>query len=260
MNDPAAYVKSMPGAEKGEVATEVAGLAWLAHAGGANVVGVRSFTDDSLTLDLLPAGSPTTETAMQFGRDLATTHNAGAPHFGALPPDAKPRKKHTWIGKAELPVGKADTWGLFYAAFRIAPYVDKLQRSGLFVRQDVKLFNDVSRRLADGDPALCGPAEPVARIHGDLWGGNVVWSEGGAGWLIDPAAHGGHRETDLAMLALFGGSFVDSVIAGYQQASPLAPGWQQRVPVHQLHPLLVHAVLFGASYAEQAIATARRLA
>jgi fructosamine-3-kinase len=93
-------------------------------------------------------------------------------------------------------------------------------------------------------------------VHGDLWAGNVLWS-GGRGWLIDPAAHGGHRETDLAMLALFGAPYLDAILRAYQAASPLADGWRDRVPLHQLHPLLVHVCLFGASYAGQLRAAAR---
>jgi fructosamine-3-kinase len=84
----------------------------------------------------------------------------------------------------------------------------------------------------------------------------VLWS-GGRGWLIDPAAHGGHRETDLAMLALFGAPHLDRIIAAYQEAAPLADGWRGRIPLHQLHPLLVHVCLFGGSYRESALAAAR---
>jgi fructosamine-3-kinase len=103
---------------------------------------------------------------------------------------------------------------------------------------------------------LDGAAEPPSRIHGDCWSGNVLWS-GEAGWLIDPAAHGGHRETDLAMLALFGAPYLDRILAGYQAQAPLAAGWQQRVPLHQLHPLLVHVCLFGAAYRDATLDAAR---
>jgi fructosamine-3-kinase len=103
---------------------------------------------------------------------------------------------------------------------------------------------------------LAGPAEPPSRIHGDCWSGNVLWS-GGRGWLIDPAAHGGHRETDLAMLDLFGLPHLDTVLAAYDETAPLADGWRARVPLHQLFPLLVHTVLFGGRYAGQAVAAAR---
>jgi fructosamine-3-kinase len=103
-------------------------------------------------------------------------------------------------------------------------------------------------------------AEPPARLHGDLWNGNVLWGTDGQVRLIDPAAHGGHRETDLAMLHLFGCPHLDRVLEGYQQAAPLADGWAGRIALHQLFPLLVHTVLFGGGYAGQAVAAARRAA
>jgi fructosamine-3-kinase len=117
---------------------------------------------------------------------------------------------------------------------------------------DAHLVEAVAARIGE----LAGPPEPPSRIHGDLWSGNVLWS-GGQAWLIDPAAHGGHRETDLAMLALFGAPFLEQIVAAYQAVAPLAVGWRQRVPLHQMHPLLVHACLYGAGYGTRAGAAAR---
>ena len=124
--------------------------------------------------------------------------------------------------------------------------------AGALRPEDARLVEAVIDRIG----SLAGPAEPPSRIHGDCWAGNVLWS-GGRGWLIDPAAHGGHRETDLAMLALFGAPSLDRILVGYNDTVPLAPGWRSRVPLHQLHPLLVHACLFGASYREEVRAAAR---
>lgn len=93
---------------------------------------------------------------------------------------------------------------------------------------------------------------PPARIHGDLWSGNVVWTPSGAA-LIDPAAHGGHRITDLAMLALFGAPHLREVMDAYASTSThLVSDWRDLIPLHQVHPLLVHAVLFGGGYSDQA--------
>jgi fructosamine-3-kinase len=89
-----------------------------------------------------------------------------------------------------------------------------------------------------------------ARLHGDLWGGNVMWTPDGV-VLIDPAAHGGHRENDLAMLALFGCPHYEDIIAGYQGVHPLRPGWRTRIGLHQLFALLAHVVLFGGGHAQR---------
>ncbi|HEX6888529.1 MAG TPA: fructosamine kinase family protein, partial [Candidatus Nanopelagicales bacterium] len=98
-----------------------------------------------------------------------------------------------------------------------------------------------------------GPPEPPTRLHGDLWSGNLLWGADGHVWLIDPAAHGGHRESDLAMLALFGAPHLDRILATYDEAWPLADGWRARVPLHQAWPLLVHAALFGGGYGATAV-------
>ena len=113
-------------------------------------------------------------------------------------------------------------------------------------------------RAVERHPGAAGPAEPPARIHGDLWSGNVLWVDGRA-LIVDPAAHGGHRETDLAMLALFGVPGLDRIIGAYEEVSPLADGWRWRVPLHQLHPLLVHVNLYGIGYLEQALRAARAI-
>jgi fructosamine-3-kinase len=258
----AEYVKRSSSAPPGFFAAEAAGLAWLGQAhrlGGAPVVKVRGLGPGSITLERLAPVRPTPGDAHDFGVRLARTHAAGAAWFGC-PPDGG--SSDGFIGPAPLPhvesPGHADaaSWGAFYAARRVLPYLSVARSSGHFDAREAEVVRQVADWLATADPRLCGPVEPVARIHGDLWSGNVVWTSCG-GVLIDPAAHGGHRETDLAMLALFGLPHLDTVIAGYEEVNPLAAGWRKRVPVHQLHPLLVHTVLFGGGYAAQAVSAAR---
>ena len=113
--------------------------------------------------------------------------------------------------------------------------------------------------LAGRADELCGPPEPPALVHGDLWAGNRLVDKGGRSWLIDPAAHWGHREYDLAMMQLFGG-FGEECYRAYDEAFPLAEGWRERIAWHQLPPLLVHAILFGGGYGESALRVMRSYA
>ncbi|MDH6213678.1 fructosamine-3-kinase [Streptomyces pseudovenezuelae] len=234
----------------GEVRAEAAGLRWLADAGTVRVP--RVYGDDSrwLVTDRVPQGRPTTEAALGFGRELAALHASGAPAFGAPPPGGPVA---AYIGLAPMRNEPGTDWPRWYAEHRVLPYLRDALDAGTVTSTEAALIERVCDRL----PELAGPAEPPARLHGDLWNGNVLWGADGHVWLIDPAAHGGHRETDLAMLDLFGCPHPDRVLDGYQEAAPLAEGWRERVGLHQLFPLLVHAVLFGRGYAEQALAVAR---
>jgi fructosamine-3-kinase len=226
---------------------EADGLRWLADAGGARVPEVLAVAADCIVLAWVEPGKPSNEVAERFGRALATTHAAGADEFG-WPAEG-------YIGLAPLPNRPLPTWPEFFASRRVMPYVRAaVDRKALTIEQ-ANTIEQAMRKIHD----FAGPDEPPARIHGDLWSGNVVWGADGDVWLIDPAAHGGHRETDLAMMSLFGLPHLERVIGAYEDASPLADGWRDRIPLHQLHPLLVHAVLFGGSYGPRAAAAAQRL-
>ncbi len=239
-------LKSRPHPPAGFFAAEAHGLRWLHEAGGAPVPEVLAVTDDCLVLDWVEPARPSVEAAEAFGRALAETHRAGADVFGA--------ERDGYVGLAPLPNRPLPTWPEFYAARRVQPYLRLAVDRAAVTPEEAADVQAVLDRLDD----LAGPAEPPARLHGDLWAGNVVWTADTA-WLVDPAAHGGHRETDLAMLALFGVPNLPHVLAAYDEAFPLAEGWQRRVGLHQLHPLLVHAVLFGGSYGARAATTARSL-
>jgi fructosamine-3-kinase len=142
-------------------------------------------------------------------------------------------------------------WGEFYAEERLAPMTE-LAGTRLDTSTRAAIDAVVTRcRAGDFDDD-----DAPARLHGDLWSGNVMWTRDGV-VLIDPAACGGHRETDLAMLALFGCPQFDDVLAGYESVHPLTSGWRSRVGLHQLFPLLAHVVLFGGGYARQTGEAAR---
>jgi fructosamine-3-kinase len=231
------------------VGVEAAGLAWLAVRNGPRLPTVLDLVEGQLVTEYVPSGPPSPATAVELGRRLAVLHAAGAPACGAGPPGTI---DEAWIGQARMRNVPAEAWAPWYAEDRIRPYLTAARDAGDLTRAEADVVEQVSARL----PELAGPPEPPARLHGDLWSGNVLWSTDRA-WLIDPGAHGGHRETDLAMLALFGCPHLDIVLAAYHNAAPLAPGWRDRVPLHQLFPLLVHVVLFGRAYAAQAVAAAQ---
>ncbi len=232
------------GNDQDSLAAEAHSLRWLREAGAAPVPAVLASDAACLVTDWIDAGRPTPAAATTFGRELAGLHAAGAARFGAPWPGV--------IAGLPLPDDEAGGWPDWYAANRVLPYARIARDAGTLSEADTRLIEAAAARSAQ----LAGPPEPPSRIHGDCWSGNVLWS-GGRGWLIDPAAHGGHRETDLAMLALFGAPFLDQIVTAYAETYPLADGWRTRVPLHQLHPLLVHVCLFGGSYRDAAISAAR---
>jgi fructosamine-3-kinase len=229
-------------------AAEASGLRWLAVPAAVPVPAVLAADERCLVTGWIGAGRPSQAAARAFGQELAAMHSDSPGRFGA-----------PWTGEiAGLPLPNEAAgdarWPDWYAASRILPYVRIGRDAGTLSSADGALLESAASRAA----VIAGPPEPPSRIHGDCWSGNVLWS-GDRGWLIDPAAHGGHRETDLAMLSLFGAPYLDQILAGYQEATPLADGWRDRVPLHQLHPLLVHVCLFGGSYREPALAAARQV-
>lgn len=252
----AVFRKGSESAPDGYFRWEAAGLAWLADApGGVDVVTVLDVGTDHLDLRQLTFANPDPAMAEAFGAALARTHDAGATAYGS-PPDG-------WEGDGFLgPAGQvlplslrpSETWGEFYAEQRLLPMLSMGVDRGIYHRSEIALFERVLRRLSRGE--FDDGASP-ARIHGDLWSGNIAWTPRGA-VLIDPAAHGGHRETDLAMLSLFGCPHWDFVIGGYLDQHRLDGQWPQRVALHQLHPLMVHGILFGADYPRRAVELARR--
>jgi fructosamine-3-kinase len=214
---------------------EAAGLRWLADA-GARVPEIVSESPGRLVLARIEPGRLDAAGEEDLGRMLAGAHAAGAPRFGSLPAPGR-----FLVGRCELDSPEGDDWDEYYLQHRCLPLA---RRVGL------------EREVAGA--RIESPTEPPARLHGDLWTGNVLADRDGRPWLIDPAAYGGHREVDLAMLELFG-RVPARTVAAYDEVAPLAAGWRERVPMWQLFPLLVHAVLFAGSYLARAAQVARNL-
>jgi len=247
------FAKTHPLAPTGFFTTEAAGLAWLADPIVVHIPTVLAVSDgdpatgvpNHLALEWIHEGTARASTDADFGSALAALHGIGAPFFG--------REDRRSTGSRGLPNEPCPTWREFYATQRLLPLARLARESGAL---EVNVIADLER-VADRLDVVGGPAEPAARLHGDLWAGNRLVDRNGGNWLVDPAAHGGHREFDLAMMRLFGG-FGAECFAAYAEQSPLADGWEDRVSLHQIAPLVVHAIKFRGGYVDEATAAIGR--
>ena len=246
------FVKTNARAPRSMFPAEARGLSWLGEADVLRVPRVLAVSaplgegPSFLALELIEPGGRISDFDDRLGRGLAELHRAGPGTFGldydnfigSLPQDNEPR----------------DDWPTFYRDRRLEPQLRMASDRGLAspaLRQGFRaLFAVLEERV--------GPPEPPARLHGDLWGGNLHVDERGEPCLIDPAVYGGHREMDLAMMRLFGG-FGPRVFAAYDEAWPLSAGSRERIPLYQLYPLMVHVNLFGGGYVASVESALRKL-
>ncbi|MBX3286089.1 MAG: fructosamine kinase family protein [Actinobacteria bacterium] len=250
------FAKTHADPPAGFFTTEAAGLAWLREPGAVAIPEVLAVSDGDasgvpahLVLEWIEVGPRRPGADAALGEALAALHGAAAPSFG--------RADRRTTGSRGLPNEPCASWPEFYATQRLAPLTRLAADADALPSSAIADLD----RLADPDrlAAFEGADEPPARLHGDLWAGNRLDGADGRTWLVDPAAHGGHREFDLAMMALFGG-FDPSCFAAYRAVRPLAPGWADRVALHQIAPLVVHAIKFGGSYGPAASAAISRYA
>ncbi|MGI8868571.1 MAG: fructosamine kinase family protein [Mycobacteriales bacterium] len=274
----AAFVKTLADAPNQVFDAEARSLRWLADAGGAETPVVLGSDAHGIALGWIESAPPTPTRAEQFGRDLATTHRGGADRFGAdwpayagylaLPNCSGPTGAGptgaglTGAGPTGAgltgagltgagPGDPAPDWPAFLGGRRIEPLLRRAIDSGSLPDAD-PIWRVIARL-----PALVDASEAPSRVHGDLWSGNVIFTETSAA-IVDPSAYGGHREADLAMLALFGAPHLDRILGSYDEEFPLLDGWRVRLGVHQLVPLLAHTIIFGGGYGAQTIEMARR--
>jgi fructosamine-3-kinase len=230
--------------------TEASSLEWLGEAKAVAVPAVVAVSDDApphLVLEWIEEGRAQAATDPELGAALAALHLSGAPCYGRL--------DRRTTGSRALPNDPSETWAGFYARCRLLPLARLAHDAGALAPNTITKLETVAGRLDRFGAA----DEPPARLHGDLWAGNRLVDTSGRSWLIDPAAHGGHREFDLAMMRLFGG-FGPSCFAAYDERHPLAGGWEDRVALHQIAPLVVHAIKFGGGYVGAARAAIERYA
>lgn len=235
----AAFSKSLVDAPPLFFEREAAGLRALAAA-GARVPQVLGVDACSITIGWVDQGHERTPASEErFGRELAALHRTYGDRYGSV--DGEPTG---YLGACPVDLTPTDSWHESWVRRRVVPLARRAVDEG-------RLDPATARLAEELDADRLGPHEPPTLVHGDLWGGNRLLDPRGESWLIDPCAHYGHREVDLAMMQLFGG-FSGRVFAAYTEVHPLADGWQERIAVYQTVPLLVHALLFGGGYGVQA--------
>ncbi len=289
------FVKQMPSGATEMAELEAAGLRWLG-AEGMRVPEVVAVEGTLLALSWVDGGSPTKAAAAALGADLAALHSRPASFFGCPPPGqpaarsgwvgavrvpfspppeppptslpeegtgaprdspavTRPSGSEPWQTEPWGTERGYGSWAEFYVDRRLVPTAAEAHRVGGLTDSMRRRIDDLCDALLTDSDAVGGPPVEPAPIHGDLWAGNVMWQVD-APTLIDPSAVGGHPETDLAMLHLFGLPHVETVVEAYQLVRPLPSDWRDRIPLHQVFPLLVHAVMFGSGYGAQAAAAA----
>jgi fructosamine-3-kinase len=173
----------------------------------------------------------------QLGRMLAALHRQTGPRFGWA--------RDSYIGFTPQQNGWRDEWAEFWREHRMRPQVELARKNGFAVEMP---------RLA----VLENHRPRPSLLHGDLWSGNAGFTADGP-VVFDPAVYYGDREADLAMTELFGG-FPKAFYRAYDEAFPLAPGYEQRKHLYNLYHLLNHLNIFGGGYLSQVKATLRLLA
>ncbi|HMN06146.1 MAG TPA: fructosamine kinase family protein [Flavobacteriales bacterium] len=228
--------------------SEADGLALLRSAGELRVPDVigQGEVDDTtfLLMEFIPSGEEGPGFQGDLGRALARLHRHTQPTFGL------DRDNH--IGLLRQVNTPHDKWVDFLVQCRFEPLVKKAHDNKRIHPGDMLRFERLYGRL---DGWL--PVEAPVLLHGDLWKNNYIAAPDGEAVLIDPAVYYGHREMDLAMTRLFGG-FDRDFYAAYHEEFPLEQGWEDRMDLCNLYPLLVHLNLFGGSYADRVGAVLRQ--
>lgn len=227
---------------------EADGLGRLRDAGTIRVPEViatgEDHDDSYLLMEWVQGGLKSDLFWEAFGRSLAALHQHSAQRFGL--------ERHNYIGSLKQVNTAHDTWPEFLVQCRLEPLVKMARDRRKLGDGDVIRFERLYGKLA-----RLFPQERPALLHGDLWSGNFICATDSAPVLIDPAVYFGHREMDIAMSRLFGGS-EPAFYTAYNDAFPLERGWEERVDLCNLYPLLVHVNLFGGGYAQQVEAILKR--
>ena len=231
------FVKTKADAPKDFFQAEARGLEWLRRSQALRIPEVIAIGPEDtpfLVLEYLETGPRPLDFEERLGQGLAVLHRCPCPSFGL--------EYDNYIGSLPQVNGAYDSWADFYREQRLHAQLEAALQKGLAPKSWEARFS----KLYDALPGLL-PSEAPCKLHGDLWGGNLLVGPGGEPVLIDPAVYAGHREVDLAMMQLFGG-FGPRVFEAYSLSYPLQGGFENRVDLYQIYPLLVHLNLFGSAY------------
>ncbi|MFK7996099.1 MAG: fructosamine kinase family protein [Granulosicoccus sp.] len=234
------FVKTHANPPPNHFTTEARGLEWLAQTNTVRVPAVLGVSDQVPYLaiawiDESRQRQSSQQGEMDFGRQLAALHRMPCPSFG--------REDKRSTGSLGLPNQTCGRWSEFYATQRLLPLARIASDRQALSTRLVTMIESLANRLDQWE----SPSLVPSLLHGDLWAGNRLVDTNGDSWIIDPASHGGHREFDLSMMRLFGG-YSDSCFKIYEEIFPLDEGWRERIALHQLAPLIVHAIKFGQAY------------
>lgn len=190
-----------------------------------------------IVLDYIEPCEPNNDFFEQFGRAVAQLHSHSSHMFGL--------DHDNFIGKLPQDNSQSANWIEFFVECRLRPQFETALNDGLLQSSMISHFE----RLLDQLEELL-PEEPPSLLHGDLWDGNYLATTDNRVCIFDPAVYYGNREIELAFTRLFGG-FDDRFYDGYNEVWPLENGFEKRIDIYNLYPLLVHVNLFGRAYADQ---------
>ena len=213
--------------------SEYNGLKVLKDTNTIRIPNVLCFDDDFLILEFIPPSNPNNAFWEVFGQKLALMHKQTHSKFGL--------DFDNYIGSLCQDNTQNKNWTEFFIQNRLQAQLSIGNFSGTLLSDFDKLFQKLSNLFPNEKPAL---------LHGDLWSGNFLAKNGDTPMLIDPAIYYGNREMDIAMSKLFGGFNSDFYFA-YNESHPLENGWEERIQICNLYPLLVHVNLFGGAYINQ---------
>jgi protein-ribulosamine 3-kinase len=213
---------------------EAEGLQALQIPGGPRLPRVYGCAEGWILLEWLSSGARDMRFGNALGEQLARLHSATSPAFGFA--------HDNYLGTTLQPNRWSQDGYEFFAEQRLEHQARLARQRGLLSGEESQSVDRIANRLA-----RLIPVQPPSLLHGDLWCGNAIVGPAREPVLVDPAAHYGWAEAELAMTSLFGG-FDSSFYSAYETARAVAPGYRERFPLYNLYHLLNHLNLFGSAY------------